>query len=344
VRRAFSPREARSRRARASGDGAPRALTTVRLLVAGFAMIVSACAEKPAQSAPAPPVIRLITGPAGGTLHVTGASLQREYNRTLTDATIEVVHSRGAVDNIIAIQEGQADLGVTYSDVAYSAFSGRLEQRLQKFDRLAAIAVMQLAPLHIVIGPTSHIRSIVDLRGGRLGMATAAGSGSGITARSVLTILGIPLASVTISPLSSESAYTLLKAGTVDAHLQVGVEPIDWIQKAVQDGARLLPLTEQQVERLGQVYPFFRPTVIRKETYPGLAQSIPTIGVDGLLVCRRDLDEDRVYQLTKGLFQAARTSSGGNGSRFVDVEQAAATPIPLHTGASRFYRERQLSR
>lgn len=85
VRRAFSP----------------------RWVLAAACILASACGEKPAPSPPAPTVIRLITGPAGGTLQVTGASLQREYNRMLTDARIEIVHSRGAVDNIVAIQSGE---------------------------------------------------------------------------------------------------------------------------------------------------------------------------------------------------------------------------------------------
>ena len=107
---------------------------------------------------------------------------------------------------------------------------------------------------------------------------------------------------------------------------------------------RIIPLTDPQVEHLSEEYPFFRPTLIRKAAYTGLLQSIQTIGVDSLLVCRKDLDEQAVYDLAKALFQALPGLVSPDGSAFVDVEQAAATPIPLHAGASRYYRERQLSR
>jgi TRAP transporter TAXI family solute receptor len=293
---------------------------------------------------PAPVTVRLITGPTGGTLLATGSALQREYRRISAQPTIEILKSGGAVDNVVAIQSGAAELGLTYADIAYSAFSGQLEQRRQKFDQLAAVAVMQMAPLHIVIAPASHIRKVSELRGGHVGMAGAPGSASGLTARMVLNILGVPLSSITIEPLATESASARLKTGVVDAYLQVGLDPIDWIQRALPDGARLLPLSDAEVQRLAEIYPFFRPTVIRKAAYGGLSESVPTIGVDGLLVCRKDLDEEVVYQLAKGIFDALPALASPDGSPLIEMDQAAATPIPLHPGASRYYRERQLSR
>jgi TRAP-type uncharacterized transport system substrate-binding protein len=35
---------------------------------------------------------------------------------------------------------------------------------------------------------------------------------------------------------------------------------------------------------------------------------------------------------------------GDAAARLIDVDQAPATPIPLHPGAARFYRERELFR
>jgi TRAP transporter TAXI family solute receptor len=311
---------------------------------AAAALAASGCDGRAPTTDPARPLVRLITGPAGGTLEATGSSLQREYNRMPSGPTIQILHSGGALDNIDAIQAGSADLAVTYSDIAYSAYSGKLEQRREKFDQLAAVAVMQVAPLHIVTSGTSAIHDVVELRGGRIGMAGAAGSASGLTARLVLNLLGVPLSSITTEPLASDTAYARLKTGAVRAYLQVGLDPIDWIQRAIREGGQLVPLTEAQVDHLSEVYPFFRPTTIRTTAYQGLHESIPTVGVDGLLVCRRDMDEKVVYDLARGLFQALPSLALRDGSPFIDVEQAAAAPIPLHPGASRYYRERQLSR
>jgi TRAP-type uncharacterized transport system substrate-binding protein len=76
-----------------------------------------------------------------------------------------------------------------------------------------------------------------------------------------------------------------------------------------------------------------------------VTQSTRTIGVDSILVCRRELDEGLVYELTKFFFQALPTLSFSQDAlRSMDLEQAPATPIPLHAGAARYYRERELMR
>ena len=69
---------------------------------------------------------------------------------------------------------------------------------------------------------------------------------------------------------------------------------------------------------------------------PGL-----TIGLDGLLVCRSGLDTDMVYGVTKAFFQALPELSAFDAPplRQMNPEDASATPIPLHEGAARYYRE-----
>jgi len=62
-----------------------------------------------------------------------------------------------------------------------------------------------------------------------------------------------------------------------------------------------------------------------------------------VLVCRSGLDEGLVYDLTRRFFEALPSlSSSQDALRFIDLEQAPAMPIPLHEGAARYYREREL--
>jgi TRAP transporter TAXI family solute receptor len=80
-------------------------------------------------------------------------------------------------------------------------------------------------------------------------------------------------------------------------------------------------------------------------TYPRLDRSVHTVGIDTLIACREDLDETLVYTLTKTFFDvlpelAARLDA----LRRMDLGRAPATPIPLHDGAARYYRERELFR
>lgn len=75
--------------------------------------------------------------------------------------------------------------------------------------------------------------------------------------------------------------------------------------------------------------------------YPRQPLPVRTIGVNSLLLCRAGLEEELVYRLTKALFQeVAETPT--ELLRLPDLGRAAATPIPLHAGAARYYREREL--
>jgi TRAP transporter TAXI family solute receptor len=108
-------------------------------------------------------------------------------------------------------------------------------------------------------------------------------------------------------------------------------------------GIRVLEVNRETINALRAHYPFITPTTVPAGDIPGEPNEIHTFGVENVLICRRDLSEDLVYRLTAGLFEEAernaqRTSDG----RRIDLEQAPATPIPLHAGAARYYREREV--
>jgi signal transduction histidine kinase len=71
---------------------------------------------------------------------------------------VRVRDSAGSVANVEALQRDEADVGLSYADVAYIAFVGRLEGRPQAFDELRGIAVLDLTPFHLVVGANSGIR------------------------------------------------------------------------------------------------------------------------------------------------------------------------------------------
>ena len=99
------------------------------------------------------------------------------------------------------------------------------------------------------------------------------------------------------------------------------------------------------MDQLRRESPFVRVVMIPRDIYPGQDKIVPTVGIDMLIVCRRDLDERLAYRLTEQLFSVfPRVARVEATMRFLNLEEAPATPIPLHTGATRYFRERELSR
>ena len=104
--------------------------------------------------------------------------------------------------------------------------------------------------------------------------------------------------------LRYDEAAARLLSGQLDAMFVIGADPIETVRLAANNGARIVPLTGPPIERLRKEYPFFSPAVIRAGLYPGHSDPIRTIGVENLLLCRSDLDEELVHDLTARLFSS----------------------------------------
>jgi TRAP transporter TAXI family solute receptor len=321
------------------------AAVSVPRVAAALVIAASACACRPATEAhAAPALVRFSTGTPGGGFYPLGEGLARAYERSLPAVDLRIHPTAGAVTNVEAIQRGDADLGFAFADVAYIAFVGRLAGASGPFDRLRGVAVLQLTPVQLAVGRDSRIREIGDLRGRRIGVGPP-GSGTALTAGLILQAFGISESAVRVEQLQFNDAADRLLNGTLDAMFDTAIYPAASVTAATRGGARIMPIAGPPIERLRHDYPFLRVTVIPRDTYPGVAETIRTIGVDSLLVCRRDLDEALVYDLTRRFFDALPSLSSSQGAlRFMDLDQAPATPIPLHDGAARFYRERELLR
>jgi TRAP-type uncharacterized transport system substrate-binding protein len=83
--------------------------------------------------------------------------------------------------------------------------------------------------------------------------------------------------------------------------------------------------------------------LIPAQTYPGQELPVKTLGLEGLLLCRSDLEARDVRQITKAWFTTLeRAGRSGLITNAIGPKAAAATPIPLHPGAADYYRARQL--
>lgn len=255
---------------------------------------------------------------------------------------LELKTSTGAVANVRALHQGEADVGFAFADVAYLAYVGQLGDGTEPFDQLRAIAVLQLTPVQLVARAGSDIQSVADLRGRRVGMGPD-GSGTALTAQLIFGAFGLKPDLVRTELLPFNEASERLVAGTLDAMFDTAMFPAESAARALRAGARLVPIEGEPAERLGREYPFLRMTVLPRDTYPGIAAT-PTVGVDSLIVCRSTLDEDLVHDLTASLFDALPALSSSGRLPLVELDEAPAASIPLHEGAARYFREQELRR
>jgi len=287
--------------------------------------------------------ITIATGGTGGVYHPLGETLARIYTEQVPGITATAHATVASVFNVQAIQKGAADVAFTQGDVAYFAFRRGTDTEPHPHSRLRGMAVLYVNTVQIVAHRDGGIRQISDFRGKRIGVG-APGSGTEVAARVIIEGHGLQYSDVTESFLTFSETAERMQAGTLDAGFIVASYPAAAVSDAAHTfGIRLIPVTRNAVEQIRSHYPFFKPFVIPRGTYQGQTQDVETIGVDNLLICRDDLPEELVYTMTKALFEnLPELAATHSAATLIDAEQGPATPIPLHPGAARYYREREL--
>jgi uncharacterized protein len=304
-----------------------------------FLLIACSIACARPSAAPARHTIRIGTGAQRGNYYPVGVALARTFALAMPDVDAEVKVTGGTMANLDALRNGSADVVFSFADVAYAAYVGRPGDQRDPFTGLRALALLQLLPVQLVVSDRSPVRDVTDLPGRKV---IYVGGGTGAPAERILRAYGVDPGSILLQQTRSVAdSIADLSSGTLDAMFVLSRYPVDNVSGALQGGSHLLPLAGDPIEQLHREYPFFRPMLIAGGTYPKQPLAVRTIGVHSLLLCRVDLDEGLVYRLTKALFQSLAEQSNELWWS-VDLDRAAATPIPLHAGAARYYREREL--
>lgn len=313
-----------------------------------FAVAVAVAAGASVSCAAPPPAsrgrtIRVMTGLIGSGYYGLGRAMAAAYTNAHPAAAVEVLEGRGSVSTVDAIQSGDADIGFTLADVAYLAYAGRLGDRRTRFDRIRGLSVLQLTPLQLVVRTDSRIRGVPDLKGRSVAVGPT-GSGTPFTVALVLRAFGVPQSSVRLVAAPFKEGASLLRTGDVDAMFMNATYPAENARAAIAVGAHLVSIDGAPVNTLRHEYPFFRLARIPAGTYANQPKSVYTIGTDALMVCREDLDEFTAYELTKQFFDILSVLPSSDSLRLMNLDSAPATPIPLHQGAARYFREVELFR
>jgi TRAP transporter TAXI family solute receptor len=278
-------------------------------------------------------MVRLANAPPGSFADL----LTRQYNRLSSTVQVNVVPTTSEATD--AVMHGEADITLTSADIAYFAY-----RTSDAFSRdahpLRAIATLQVVPVHLVVGPNSSIRTALDLRDHVVGLPAVA-----ITQELMLKALGLGGDVRRFTTGTPPQGIPLLAEGKVDALFVTSYYPSQAVELAARQGARLISVTGPGIDQLRRDYPFIRAVAIPAHTYPNQNDAVYTVGVEVIYLCRRDLPEPVVHELTSRLFDALPDLARNFVAlRALDVKQAPATVLPLHEGAARYYRERELLR
>jgi len=317
-----------------------RRVPVVVLLVV-TAVATSCAREDTPRSAAAPATIRIVTGPRGLTFGPLGEALAASYARKIPDLRFVAISTPGTETNLHRLQAGDAELALSVANIAYTAYGGLDAQFRPSAGNLRTIAVLHPSSVHVLVPARSTARMMTDMDG----RVAVGPEGSGLTAKTLIQQFALTNKVVVDQTLPLSDVPDALASGQIDGAVIVAADPVEVVERAIANGARLIPLAKQDLQRLRTGYPFLRPGAIPAGIYPGVSQPVATMLVDVLLVTRAGLDDELVRRLTSALFEILPDLAGPFPYLgLMSMQRAPATPIPLHPGAALFYRERELTR
>jgi len=251
--------------------------------------------------------------------------------------------TRGSVDNVRQIQDGNMESGFSQSDIAYWAYRGE-ELFLDggPLKSLRAIANLYPETMHLVVRADAGIKTVADIKGKRISLDRP-GSGTRVDALLVLKAFDIGDKDLEVFALASGAAADALREGEVDGFFFVAGTPatavLELAEAALID---LVPIAGPEIDKLLAESPFFARQALPAGTYPGIG-AITTLSVGAQWVVSDQVPEETVYEITRALWhpntRQLLDKGHPKGHQIVIETALDGLGIPLHPGAERYYRE-----
>ena len=318
--------------------GRPGALVLVLLLLAG-----TGCATTP----PVRPS-SIASGAVGGIYQPIAETIARIARETSgLDLPLTVESTGASVANVQLLSEGKVQLALVQNDIAFYAFEGTGLPAFRGRARANLRAILSIYPeyVQIVAARAAGVSSVEGFRGKRVALGPE-GSGTEQNAIQVLETNGLKVTDLAQADrIDTAEAVTKMKAGRLDGAFFTVGSGSALIRELLADGTgQLVAVPRVQVARLIAKLPFYWLDEIPAGTYPGqtAAISIPSLRV--LLLTTDHAEEGAIYGLTKALIDnipALRAAHPAASGLTTDTVLRVVT-VPLHPGALRLYRERNI--
>ena len=286
-----------------------------------------------------PETLTVTTGGEGGIYFVYGAAYAKVISRHLAGYRATAQGSTGAVENLMRLRDGKADIALTLGDTALDAVEGR--EAFAQPVPLRALAQIYRSYVHVVAAEASGIRSLADLKGRRVSVGSV-DSGTQVIAERVLELARIDSRKgIEREQLGVAESAAALESGTLDAFFWSGGLPTSAITELTRAqrvtmldvGALAKPLRQ----RYGGVY---QDAAIPAGSYPRLAAAVPTISIPNYIVVGEQMNGGLAHDLTELLFDHGKELAAAH-PESTDLDPARAqqviAPIGLHPGAQQYY-------
>src|SRR5467141_1738295 len=289
--------------------------------------------------------ISIATGGTGGVYYPLGGGLANVLSKEIPglQATAEV--TGGSVDNLKLINSGRSELAFVMADAALDALNG--EDKF-KGSKVPVRTLMVLYPnqMHVVTIEGTGIEKLADLKGKRVSTGSP-GSATEVMAFRVIEAAGLDKdKDMKRERLGVAESVNALKDRKIDAFFWVGGLPTAAVTDlAATPGVKIKLIDHAEtVAAMNKKYgPLYIEDVIPKVTYRGMDTDNRQATVWNILVSHENLNNQTAYNIVKTIFEKREDMIAVHkeAENFkLENQKAAASPIPFHPGAVKYFAER----
>jgi TRAP transporter TAXI family solute receptor len=286
--------------------------------------------------------LNFVGGPPAGVFGIFATGIGTYLSRAVPNLDVSVTATGGSVENIRRVNSGEAEMGLSFASDVHEAYHGQEQFKGKPLTNIRAVGLVFFGVAHAITYADSGIRTVEDLAGKRVAVGTP-GSGTFASAERVFRSLGV-WDKISRIPLLGAQAGEAMSDGKADAFFWTGPEPDRvTMEAATKKAVRAIDIyTPATKTDFFKQYPYFARYVFAANSYKGIAEETPTVGIPVIWYVHRDLSPALVQKMT----EAAYNKEGNShmlkvhaGSRDMQPQKALqGITFPLHKGAEDHWR------
>jgi len=288
--------------------------------------------------------VRMVSGPSGGSWYPLGAKIMQVMDEQVDGITTSNT-SGGGISNVLAVNDGDAEIGWSYAHTSYNGYKGKGKFSKAQPD-VRHFATLYPAMFQVAVRQDSPIQTFADMKAANISPGKAKWTGTAF-AESVLKSFGISFDDIrnnggTVHYVSYTESVALMKDKHIDVFMAATSMPqASFLELEHSPGIRFIGLEKSKLDEVLAANPGFIPGMMPKGVYESLDKDLHTLGIVTNMVVHKDLPDDLVYNMCKVFWK--------NHAAFVEVKSVwkrvkledalNGAAIPVHPGAKKCYDE-----
>ncbi len=286
-----------------------------------------------------PKSVTIGAAPVGGVYFVWMGGYAKLLNDKMgIPGNVEV--TGGPVHNTQLVDAKQVDFAPVTAGPVWEGWNGEGWAKGKKHQNVRVIFPMYTSYFQMYALKKTGIRGISDLNGKSVGVGPVGGTPATYWPR-IFDIIGIKPSRIVNA--GSSDLNSQLKDGMLDANGQATGTPWGLVNEVeTTHEINFFGVSGADADRVIARHPYLTKANLPRGLYKSTKDiEVETLSLWNFMTMHKDAPEDFVYEVVKKTFENVDILIATHSSaRETKAEFITFSPIPLHPGAARFYRER----